>query len=71
LNTAILGLGIEEKMADCNQPTVIRPSYSFAVNPFRVSKNLFARIYDNEFEKGQLAKVIDAWRKAFKLDCID
>jgi hypothetical protein len=61
-------LQTDDEYADYGQPILGKSNTKFDVNPFRVSKNVAAKIYEGRYADGQLIGFFNAWKKAFKVE---
>lgn len=55
------------KFADYGQPILKKKNCLLKINPFRVSKNMAAKIREGRYIDGQIAIAFDAWKKGFKV----
>ena len=53
--------------ADFGQPILQKKGCLLKINPFRVSKNIAARIHEGSYINGQLALAFSTWKKGFKV----
>lgn len=57
----------DEMYADFGQPILAKKNIKLRLNPFRVLKNIAAKIYEGVYSDGELLNVFNAWKKGYKV----
>jgi hypothetical protein len=58
-------LETRDDFSDFGQPILAKKGCKFDVNPFRVTKNMAAKIYENRYVEGQIISAFNVWKKGF------
>jgi hypothetical protein len=61
-------LETDDEFSDYGQPVLVKKGSKLKINPFRVAKNVAAKIYEGRYNEGQIIGFFNAWKKGFKVD---